>query len=341
MENGNFTVKSIPLETILTNRRLVLIDNRKNAKPQRNIPLSAIHNTEFGENKDKEQTVTLSIITKSGKIRQLVLTLSPAEFLQLPSKDSSGEIRPMELTLSGQTGDERKWEYDQWMAKLKEHTVSTNEMAQMSTRDPADQVARVTSVAEPVEGFATLPKLQDGVQSSAPNNLACPDPAKVPKKSPFFKIAAIILVIVVIIGVVVVIGQITKGKTQPSQNLGTTSVMTTVETPIPTPIPTPTPVPTLVPRPQYIIPSTGTWVRIQYPGNFAGYIRIRGIFTQVNDTVEQFIQLPASDGVISGSIGKQDGSVDNLTVGIYKNGALVFTKNTRKPLGEIDFQYTL
>ena len=136
-----------------------------------------------------------------------------------------------------------------------------------------------------------------------------------------------------------------KGKTQPAQNMVPTSVMTTVETPIPTPTiqeePTAELTPTPVPRPQYIIPSTGTWIRIQYPGNFVGYVRIRGIFTQVNNTVEQFIQLPASEGVISGSIGKQDGSVDNLTVGIYKDGALVFTKNTRKPLGEIDFQYTL
>jgi len=158
--------------------------------------------------------------------------------------------------------------------------------------------------------------------------------------SQFLKLRAM-LVIVVIIGGVIVFGQITKGKTQPAQNMVPTSVMTTVETPIPTPIPSPTPVPTPVPRPQYIIPSTGTWVRIQYPGNFVGYVRIRGIFTLVNNTVEQFIQLPASEGVISGSIGKQDGSVDNLTVGIYKDGALVFTKNTRKPLGEIDFQYTL
>jgi len=158
--------------------------------------------------------------------------------------------------------------------------------------------------------------------------------------SQFLKLRAM-LVIVVIIGGVIVFGQITKGKTQPAQNMVPTSVMTTVETPIPTPIPSPTPVPTPVPRPQYIIPSTGTWVRIQYPGNFVGYVGTRGVFTLVNNTVEQFIQLPASEGVISGSIGKQDGSVDNLTVGIYKDGALVFTKNTRKPSGEIDFQYTL
>jgi hypothetical protein len=313
MENGNFTVKSVPLETILTTRRLVLIDNRKNAKPQRNIPLSAIRNIEYGENIEKDQTITFSIITKSGEIRQLVLTLSPTDFLNLPRKYRSGEIPQMELTLSGQAGDERKWEYDEWVTNLKEHIVTTN----------------------------VPPDLQDGIQSSAPNNLGCPDPAKVPKKLPFFKIAALILVIVVIIGVVIVIGQITKGETQPSQNMVTTSVMTIVETPIPTPIPTPTPVPTPVPRPQYIIPSTGTWVRIEYLGNFVGYVGTHGLFTPVNNSVEQFIQLSASEGVISGSIEKQDGSTDNLTVGIYKDGALVFTKKTRKPLGEIDFQYKL
>ena len=78
MENGNFTVKSIPLEAILTNRRLVLIDNRKNAKPQRNIPLSAIHNTEYGQNEDKEKTVTLPENVVRGAWRVAVVELDAA-----------------------------------------------------------------------------------------------------------------------------------------------------------------------------------------------------------------------------------------------------------------------
>jgi len=325
MENRNFTVRSIPLDAILTTRRLIFIDSRKNAIPQRNIPLTAIHNIELGENTEKDQTVTLSLITESGEIRQMV------------------------LTLSRQAGSERKWEYDEWVTKLKEHTVSATAMAQMSKRDPADQVARVKSVTEPEVESAVPPKSPDAAQSSVPGNLTCPPPAKKPKRLSFITIAAIILVIVVIIGGVIVFGQITKGKTQPTQNMVTTSVMTTVATPIPTPIPSPTILkvpttertPTPVTTPQYIIPSTGTWVRVQYPGNFVGNVGAGGVYTPINSTGEQFIQLPAPKGVITGSVEKQDGSNDKLIVEIYKDGALVFSKNTIKPRDIIDIHLTL
>jgi hypothetical protein len=302
-----------------------LIDNRKNAIPQRNIPLTAINNIELGENIEKEPTVSLSIITKSG------------------------EIHPILLTLSRQAGSERTSEYDEWVTKLKEHTISGTGMAHMRDRVPIPYGTLVKSVAEPGVGTGIPPKFQEGVQSLAPDNLPCPTLAKVPKRLSITTIIAIILVIVVIIGGVIVLGQITKGKTEPVQQMVTTSIIPTVATSISTPIPTPTiPMkptagltPRIVPKPQYIIPSTGTWVRVLYPGNFVGYVGTRGLIIQVNNTGEQFIQLPASKGIISGSIGKQDGSSDNLTVAIYKDGALVFSKNTRKPLDLIDFQYTL
>ena len=325
METGSFTVRSIPLDAILTTRRLILIDNRKNAIPQRHIPLTAIHNIELGENIEKEPTVTLSIITKSG------------------------EIRPILLTLSRQPGSERTSEYDEWITKLKEHTVSATAMDQTRNSVSIPYGTPVKSVAEPGVGTGISPMSQEGVQSLAPDNLTCPTLYKVPKRLSFTTITAIILVIVVIIGGVIVIGQITKGKMEPDQHMATTSIITPGATPIPTPIPTPVIrtkptaelTPPTVPRPQYIIPSTGTWVRILYPGNFVGYVGTRGFIIQVNNTGEQFIQLPASKGIISGSIGKQEGSSDNLTVAIYKDGALVFSKNTRKPLDIIDFQYTL
>jgi hypothetical protein len=125
--------------------------------------------------------------------------------------------------------------------------------------------------------------------------------------------------------------------------------MTTVATPIPTPIPSPTIIevpmtertPTPVTTPQYIIPSTGTWVRVQYPGNFVGNVGARGVYKQLNGTGEQFIQLPAPQGVITGSVEKQDGSNDKLIVEIYKDGALVFSKNTIKPRDIIDIHLTL
>jgi hypothetical protein len=56
----------------------------------------------------------------------------------------------------------------------------------------------------------------------------------------------------------------------------------------------------------------------------------------VNATGDRFYQILAKDDIIDISIGKQDASGDPLTVGLYKDGALVKQSNTSVPLGTID-----
>ncbi len=69
-------VKSIPFEGILTNKRLILVDKAKNLLPQKEIPLVTIRDIEPGENAIRDQIITLSVLSRSGDTRQMILTFS-------------------------------------------------------------------------------------------------------------------------------------------------------------------------------------------------------------------------------------------------------------------------
>jgi hypothetical protein len=88
--------------------------------------------------------------------------------------------------------------------------------------------------------------------------------------------------------------------------------------------------------PQVSIPPSGIWVRVFYPGNFIGSIRANGQLKNVNSTGDQLYQLPIASGMIDGSIEKQDGSVKNLIIEVYKDGALISQSYTSTPLGVVD-----
>jgi len=89
--------------------------------------------------------------------------------------------------------------------------------------------------------------------------------------------------------------------------------------------------------PKVSIPPSGVWVRVFYPGNYIGSIRANGQIREVNSTGDQFFQVPIASGTIDGSIGKQDGSADNLMLEVYRNGALITRSYTSTPFGVADF----
>jgi hypothetical protein len=88
--------------------------------------------------------------------------------------------------------------------------------------------------------------------------------------------------------------------------------------------------------PQTIIPPSGVWVRVFYPGNFLGSIGANGQMKNVNSTGDRFYQLPITNGMIDGSVEKQDGSVKNLIIEIYKDGVLISQSFTSTPRGVVD-----
>jgi hypothetical protein len=125
----------------------------------------------------------------------------------------------------------------------------------------------------------------------------------------------------------------------------TTPALTTTATPLPTLTPQVLPTTAVSPvstaPPHYLIPDRGVWVRLQYPGNYVGYIGAQGLYKQVNSTGEQYLQFPVATGMIDGSIEKQDGSTDNLIVEIYKDGTLISQKSTRTPNGVLDIHVSV
>ena len=96
-------VKSIPFEGILTNKRIILVDRAKNLLPNKEIPLVTIKDVGAGENAIRDQIITLSVLSRSGETRQMI------------------------LTFSRQTGGNRIRERDAWARALKENITSTFE----------------------------------------------------------------------------------------------------------------------------------------------------------------------------------------------------------------------
>jgi hypothetical protein len=101
LQAQNVKVKSVLFEIVLTTRRLVLIDTKKNSIPPQEINLATLKDVESGENAIRDPTITISIITISGNTRQMVLTFSKI------------------------SGGERRRECEDWVRALRQNITST------------------------------------------------------------------------------------------------------------------------------------------------------------------------------------------------------------------------
>ena len=81
------------------------------------------------------------------------------------------------------------------------------------------------------------------------------------------------------------------------------------------------------------VPPSGVWVRVFSTRNYTGSIRANGQETLINSSGDQFYQIPIASGAIDGSVEKQDGSKNNLIIGIYKDGAVIIQSYTSAPFG--------
>jgi len=166
-------------------------------------------------------------------------------------------------------------------------------------------------------------------------------PAPGPRRKLFAAIAIIIVIIAIIGGAFVVLkaqqgksgGDITSDTTTttPSATFTLTPRPTTA---VPTTAVTTIPVPTTPPQP--LIPQTGVWVKVSYPGAWTGSYGTPGNQAQVAGTGDQFYQIPIADGTVQVTFQKSDGSGDTLEVEIYKNGVLIKSAKTSVPKGSID-----
>ena len=94
LETRNVKYKSISLDAILTNKRIILIDNKKEVIPPQDISLSSIRIVEMGENAIRDPFLLLILRTVSGEKRQMV------------------------ITFPRQAGGDRRRECNEWVKKL-------------------------------------------------------------------------------------------------------------------------------------------------------------------------------------------------------------------------------
>ena len=151
-------VKSISFEAVLTSKRIILVDRIKNLLPPKEIPLATLKDVEPGENAIREQVITLTILTKTGDTRQMV------------------------LTFSREGGGNRKKERDEWIQLIRDHlTPSLEEVIRkvIPGIEPAPKTAE-HAAAPMIEiiGSPVVPVSSSGEEAGE----ALPAPATEPAK---------------------------------------------------------------------------------------------------------------------------------------------------------------
>ena len=101
---------------------------------------------------------------------------------------------------------------------------------------------------------------------------------------------------------------------------------------------TPALTPPQVTRPSLVIPKGGVWVKIAYSGNFSGSFGTPGVLKAVEDSGDHIYQIATTDGPVVATIQKSDGSSAELSVDVYKDGALRKHAATTSPGGIVEIQ---
>jgi hypothetical protein len=99
-----------------------------------------------------------------------------------------------------------------------------------------------------------------------------------------------------------------------------------------------TPQATIIPptQPQVLIPPTGVWVRVIYPGNFTGTVGTFGTMRTITGSFDKFYQVSTVDEIVQVLIQKLDGSGNVLTAEVYRNGTMVKNVSITAPRGTIN-----
>ena len=99
---------------------------------------------------------------------------------------------------------------------------------------------------------------------------------------------------------------------------------------------------TLVPEStQVLIPSTGVWVRVSYPGTYMGLIGTTGNQSEVTDTGDHLYPIPAGARTVTASLEKEDGSADQILLEVYRDGLILKRESSITPNGIVEMYLDL
>jgi hypothetical protein len=302
-----------------TGSRLTLVES-DSGNPAESIPFATILLAAAGTNKLREPVIRLTIRSPEGSTREIELV-----FIHLATG--------MDVL-----------NRDKCIAILRDQGVPVRLEPYRAAFPSLSRKESMDAGTLEVDNLSDRPSVPEWTIYGITQNTKNPLPEEPPPVSPLLTIVALILIVGICIGGMTMMLPAPVENQSLSHHTVTKPTITT--TPAPTTIATLQPVatipPTMPPLPsQILIPPTGIWVRVDYPGNFTGQIAANGIVREVNSSGDQFYQMYMSSGTIDGFIEKGDGSVRNMSIQIYKDGTLVTSSNTSKPVGAAEIHTTV
>ena len=361
-------INSTLTDVMLTNQRLILVDpGHAQFRPQ-TIPLTTIETVMTGEDADSNPVISLSLsaLTPQGATQSKELIFS-----QKASGERKQERDEWVKQLKEQIASVREQALSTRITASDQETgnLSAEIKPDRIARFPVDSPFKGTSHSmqepgltseqkdsgeetgsEPVSPDKGIPTITEAMESITPvgeveqksGTLASRfhPPASPPDRSKTIVVTAIIIIFLALIGAGLIYSTSMPGNSGTPPEPVNTPTIPPVTTTIPTPAvqQTVTPQATIIlpTQPQVLIPPTGVWVRVIYPGNFTGSIGSAGKMRPVTGSVDKFYQVPTVDGIVQALIQKQDASGNILTAEVYRNGTMVKNVSITAPRGTID-----
>jgi hypothetical protein len=168
-------------------------------------------------------------------------------------------------------------------------------------------------------------------------------PAAEGKKPNYLAIGILIMAILPILAGLVILANVMSG---PSLGPVNTTQVIPVATPMHPQLPQTTSIPvatvTTVPgSTQVMIPPTGVWVRVSYPGTYMGLIGTPGNQLEVIDSGDHFYQIQTNESSVAAALQKKDGSGDQIILEVYKNGVMLKRESSVSPKGIVEIKLDL
>ncbi len=327
LSTHNVLINTIPAEAILTNQRLILVDTRHTRLHPQDIPFAAVETVTIGDTSAMEPVLSLSIVLPDETRHMLGIV-----FTQAPKSRRTGER-------------------DEWAVKLKEASLAARE-GQGTVR--AELVPPWIPGALPEEMEpGSEPDFTEDKFRNPPLVPKKPRAAPGSRKTLYAAGAIVIIAIVIIAGVFVIGPSLTGRQILPALKPTPAPTPVATATPAPTEQPTPeatvvatpeeTPVPVMTPTaaPQALVPQSGVWVRINYPGSYAASYGTSGRLRDITGSGDKFYQIPAKNEIVEASVQKLDESGTVLTVTFYNDGQAVASRSISNPHGTLDLHADL
>lgn len=121
--------------------------------------------------------------------------------------------------------------------------------------------------------------------------------------------------------------------TPSSETLRVTAATTAASPAVsPPPATAATPIP---PAPVVTVPQTGVWVRVNSTGYYAGQIGNPELLRQISGTGDAIYPIRRSGGIVQADVRRLENTGGLLTVGVYRDGALIESQSVTAPMGSV------